>query len=223
MSAEDKANETESKIPIWENRKTCWVSRNRQTTPAWKKERIGRVRASLISEMCERVNRGPKIKSRTPEELARIICGLEPESTTPEHELAMLDGIAGEPIVREWYSKEIIKRPIKEVGLAVWKQDPNFSASLDGETKTENDEDAAIEIKIPEKLNEKFINVYESWGKGLNNPHPESYLFPSHYDQITAGSVITGKSGCYYIAACLRSKTCFHQYINTDYGLWNNV
>jgi hypothetical protein len=225
MSSDDQTYLEDKKVPIWESRKTCWVSQDKQSTQAWKDQKIGRITAGLISEICGRVNRGPKIKSRSPEELARVVCGLEPTTTLSDTELAMMDGIAGEPLVRNWYS-EVIQRPINEVGLAVWKQDPFFGASLDGESTYDDNKkevEAAVEIKIPEKFNQKFIEVYQSWGQGVSNPHPETYLFTSHYDQITAGSVITGKHGCYYVVACLKSRKCFHQYIYTDYELWNEI
>lgn len=205
---------------FWEERETCWVSSNKQCTPAWKKERIGRIPASLISEVCGRANYGPSIKTKEPEEIAEIICGLREKSFKPDNILAMEDGIVGEPLVRNWYSEEVLFRPIEQVGTAVWKKDIYFSASLDGETKTDEGKDAAIEIKIPGKLNKKFIEVFESWGKGLDNPHPESYIFASHYDQMTSGSIITNKDGCYYVVACLKDSTCFYQYIKTDIELW---
>ena len=205
---------------FWEERETCWVSSNIQCTPAWKAERIGRIPASLISEVCGRANYGPAIKTKEPEELAEIICGIREKSFKPDNLLAMEDGIVGEPLVRNWYSDEVLHRPITQVGTAVWKKDLYFSASLDGETKTDEGKDAAIEIKIPGKLNKKFIEVYESWGKELSNPHPETYIFASHYDQMTAGSVITNKDGCYYVVACLKDSTCFYQYIKTDIKLW---
>lgn len=216
----DYSNE---KVPIWQSRSTCWVSSGEQGGQQWKDERLGRIQASYISKVCGRTNYGPNFIEESPEELAQNICGLKEESFKPEQELAMQDGVFYEPYVREWFSEKVLHRSIKKVGLAVWKKDPVFGASLDGETKNDENLDAAIEIKVPEKLNRKYIEIVQSWSKGLCNPHPDSYIFKSHYDQITAGSVITGKHGCYYIVACIKGAICFHQYIETDYDLWNTI
>lgn len=209
---------SDTEVPIWEARKTCWVSLAKQCSVEWKEKRIGRIPASLISEACGR----SIINKRPPEELAETICGLK-SNFKPDHLLAMENGIIGEPYVRDWYSKKILDRPISEIGVAVWKEDPYFSASLDGETTNDKNQPAAIEIKIPEKLNDKYIDVCQSWSMNLNNPHPNSYIFSSHYDQMTTGCIITDKAGCYYVVACLRSKTLFHQYLSTDYELWKNI
>lgn len=209
---------SDTKMSIWEARKTCWVSLAKQCSTEWKQKRIGRIPASLISEACGRST----INNRTSKELAELICGLT-TNFKPDHLLAMENGIIGEPYVRDWYSQRILKRPIEEVGVAVWKEDPYFSSSLDGETFDEKNRPVAIEIKVPDKFNEKYIEVCRSWSMNLNNPHPDSYIFSSHYDQMTAGCVITDKVGCYYIVAHLKSKTMFHQYLPTDTELWNNI
>lgn len=208
----------DNEVPIWEARKTCWVSLAKQCSDEWKQKRIGRIPASLISEVCGR----NKINNRSRKELAEIICGIK-STFKPDNLLAMENGIIGEPYVREWFSKKILNKPITEVGVAIWKEDPFFSASLDGETLNKDLQPAAVEIKIPEKFNGKFIDVCMSWDKDLNNPHPDSYIFSSHYDQMTAGSVITNKAGCYYVVACLKEGISFHQYLGTNYNLWNNV
>ena len=205
-------------VPIWEARKTCWVSLAKQCSNEWKQKRIGRIPASLISEACGRST----INNRSARELAEVMCGIK-STFKPDNELAMENGIIGEPYVREWYSKKILHKPITEVGVAVWREDPYFSASLDGETLNYKDEPAAVEIKIPEKFNNKYIDVCQSWSKNLNNPHPSSYIFSSHYDQMTTGCIITNKAGCYYVVASIKGKALFHQYLPTDYDLWNNV
>lgn len=228
MSSDDVDLPQDEKMPLWQSRPTCWMSNDRQGTLGWGEKRIGCITASLISKVCGRVNYGPNIEEETPEEIAHIICGLSEKSFKPDQKLAMEDGIRGEPYVRKWFSEKISHQPIKEVGIAVWKTDPYMRASLDGETlyveEGQEPKEAAIEIKIPRELYRKYINVVQSWGKGLNNPHPESYIFHNHYDQMMAGSVITGKEGCIYIVAEINSTgDVFHQYIDTDYNLWNNI
>lgn len=215
--------EEDQLTPIWSVRNTCIVSLNKQNSPIWRKLRIGRCPASLISEICERTFHTDRYPKKSPQELASIICGLSDKYFTPEQELAMADGVLGEPYVREWFSNEILHRPINEVGVAIWNEDAYFCNSLDGETTNDEGEPAAIEIKVPGKMNSKYIDVVMSWGKKLNNPHPESYIFHNHYDQMTMGSVITNKKGCYYVVCCLNNGTAFYQYLDTDYELWEKT
>jgi hypothetical protein len=213
---------SEEEIPLWVERETCFISMNEQGGKIWMDNRIGCIQASLVSQICERTFHTEAFPKKSPKELARTLCGLSKSSFRPSQKLAMEAGVLGEPIVREWFSNEI-DRPITEVGVAVWKEDPFFRASLDGETTDEDGKPSAIEIKVPKKLNYKYREVFHSWGKGVNNPHPESYIFSNHYDQMTMGSVITNKNGCYYVVACMNEGTSFSQYINTDWELWNNT
>ncbi len=208
---------------IWEKRETCYMSLNKQGGKIWRSLRIGCIQASLISEICERTFHSEKFPKKSLEELAEITCGLSKLSYSNTQELAMSDGIIGEPLVRNWFSKDIIKKPIYEVGVAIWKKDIYFRNSLDGETENENSEPAGVEIKVPKELNKKYIEIAQSWGKNLNNPHPESYIYRNHYDQMTAGNVITGKKGGYYVVACLNSGQAFYQYLETDYDLWEKT
>jgi hypothetical protein len=203
----------------FEERKTCYIYQAPQSSEEWMSARYGAITASSISEICDRSFFNVK---KSPQELALTICGLTQNSYCNNLSVALQDGILGEKYIREWFSTDILKTPINEVGIALWKQDPFFRASLDGEALY-NEEDIAIEIKIPGKINKKLIDVFHSWSKKLNNPHPDSYIFRSHYDQMTAQCVITGKTGCYYVVACINDGTSFYQFIDTDYDLWNNV
>lgn len=208
--------------PIWKKEETCYFSLNEQGGEVWKKLREGCIQASLISQICERTTHNKNFPKKTPEELALTLCGLTKSSYTPSIKLAMEDGIIGEPIIRNWFSESVLKEPIKEVGVAVWNKDPFFRASLDGEVDVGGIK-SAIEIKIPQKFNSKYREVFHSWGKGVSNPHPDSYIFRNHYDQMTTGSVITDKNGCYYVVACINDGTSFYQYIDTDWDLWEKT
>jgi hypothetical protein len=231
MSVPEYVDEVESEddqlrdeeVPLWDIRETCYMSLNRQGSAVWKNLRIGCIQASLIGEICERTHHNDKFPQKTPRVIAETLCGLTKFSYSATQALLMSNGIRGEPIIRNWFAKEIIRTPITEVGVAVWKSDPYFRVSLDGETKAEDNSDAAVEIKIPEYLNKKYIEVFHSWGRGVNNPHPDEYIFRNHYDQMTMGSVVTNKSGCWYVVACMRDSNAFYQYINTDTELWNKV
>jgi len=222
-SYDPSSDSDEDTCPIWEMRETCSMSLNKQGCEIWKQLRIGRNQGSLMAEICERSFHNEKYPKRTPEELAKILCGLSKQSYTNTQQLAMSDGVNGEPYIREWFSKDIIKRPIRQVGAAIWNKDPYYVTSLDGETENDEGDLAAIEIKIPGKINRKYIEVFHAWSKGVNNPHPESYIFRSHYDQITTANIITGKNGCYYVVACLNDGTAFHQYLDTDHELWEQT
>jgi hypothetical protein len=213
----------DEETPIWDIRETCIVSLNRQHGKIWEKLRIGCLQASLMSEICERTIHNELYPKRPPEELANIVCGLSKSSFTYTQELAMADGTIGEPYVRDWFSKEILHRPINEVGVAIWNKDQYFRNSLDGETTNDEGEPAAVEIKVPKRIHPKYVHIVQSWGKKLNNPHPESYIFHNHYDQMTTGNIITNKHGCYYVVSCLNDGTAFYQYIDTDYELWEKI
>lgn len=216
---ENKQNKTENGL-TFEERDTCYIYSAKQGSEEWHSARYGNITASQISEVCGRSYYGEK---KSPHRLALKICGLTKDSFSNNQKLAMEDGVLGEAPVRNWFSEQIINKPINELGIAIWKQDTFMRASLDGETEYINGDPSAVEIKIPTKMNSKLIDIAKSWSLRLNNPHPDSYIYQSHYDQMTMGSVITGKTGCYYVVACIKEKIAFYQYINTDLDLWYNI
>ncbi len=186
---------------------TYWESLDRQGSKEWLNLRIGRITMSSISSCCNRSS-FPVDKDK----LANQICGFETIETNPY----MQHGIVSEPLIRKWYS-ENLNYPIKEVGLAIWKKDPRFGGSLDGEINSEE----GIEIKAPRKMYNKLVEYIESKKKGYK--YEEGYhehIFNSHYDQMTGNGVITNKKYMHYVVVCTDTQKAFVQRLPVDYELW---
>jgi hypothetical protein len=186
---------------------TYYASLDTQGSEEWHKLRYGRITMSNISAC---VGRSSYYYDK--EDLARKICGLEKTQTNSYME----HGIITEPLIRSWYS-EIIEKPIKEVGLAIWKNDYRFGGSLDGEIN----EEEGIEIKAPNKMYHKLIDYIESKKKGYAYPPGyHEHIFNSHYDQMIGNAVITGKKYMHYVVVCTDTQQAFIQKLPVDTELW---
>jgi hypothetical protein len=193
----------------FEEHDTYFASLNQQCSEEWHKLRYGRITMSTISACTGRAG-----YSVNKEELARKICGLEKTVTNSYME----HGIVTEPLIRSWYSGTL-QKPIKEVGLAIWKKDMRFGGSLDGEI----DDSEGIEIKAPNKMYYKLIEYIESKKKGYK--YPEGYhehVFNSHYDQMTGNAIITNKKYMHYVVVCTDTQQAFVQRFPVDTELWEN-
>jgi hypothetical protein len=191
----------------FEEHETYHASLNEQGTEEWHKLRYGRITMSNISACTGRAG-----YYTDKEELARKICGLEKTSLNSYME----HGITTEPIIRKWYS-ETINKPIKEVGLAIWKKDFRFGGSLDGEIN----EEEGIEIKAPNKMYHRLIEFIESKKKGYSYPPGyHEHIFNSHYDQMTGNAVITNKKYMHYVVVCTDTQQAFIQRFPVDTQLW---
>jgi hypothetical protein len=191
----------------FEEQPTYFASLDEQGTEEWHNLRYGRITMSNISGC---VGRASYYCDKN--ELARKICGLikTPTNNYMEH------GITTEPIIRKWYS-ETIDKPIKEVGLAIWKNDYRFGGSLDGEINTEE----GIEIKAPNKMYHKLIEYIESKKKGYSYPTGyHEHIFNSHYDQMTGNAIITNKKYMHYVVVCTDTQQAFIQRFPVDTELW---
>lgn len=192
---------------IFKEYETYQASLDEQGTEEWHKLRYGRITMSNLSACTGRAS-----YYINKEELARKICGLEitPTNSYMEH------GVIAEPIIRKWYS-ETIDKPIKEVGLAIWKKDYRFGGSLDGEIN----EEEGIEIKAPAKMYYKLIEYIESKKKGYSFPSGyHEHIFNSHYDQMTGNAVITNKKYMHYVVVCTDTQQAFVQRFPADIQLW---
>lgn len=192
----------------FEDKGTYYAASGKQGGDEWLRLRNGRITMSQISAC---VGRSP-IKKNLEEE-AEYICGIKKINFN----LYMTHGQDMEPVIRNWYS-DYIEKPIKEVGLAVWKKDFRFGGSLDGEI---NDFEG-IEIKAPQKMYQKLINYVEAKKKGFTFvPGYHEHIFNSHYDQMTGYGVITGKKFMHYVVVCSDTQQAFIQKFPVDYELWN--
>jgi hypothetical protein len=198
----------------WIEYPSYYLSTSPQGSEQWLKERIGRITMSNISNCSYRAS-----YKQPSEDIVNGICGIK-KMEAPQNTIYMDHGIKMEPIIRNWYSEEIIKKPIKEVGLAVWKKDNRFGGSLDGEIDSEE----GIEIKAPRKMYFKLVEYIESKKKGYkfyNTNH--DHIFNSHYDQMTGNGVITNKKYMHYVVVCTDTQNAFIQRFSVDYDLWDNV
>ncbi|CAH6418648.1 Hypothetical protein POVN_LOCUS367 [uncultured virus] len=199
----------------WEDRKTCWISLNKQGGIVWKRLRIGAITMSMISKIAKRV---PRFMQTPPDELARQICGLSEPYFPPEALARMNVGSKGEPILREWDAKEL-GVVIKEVGIGVYKKDPRFRGSMDGDIN----ESDFCEYKIPERMYRQLIEFIEAIKKGYTPPPSEhSHIFNSHYDQMIGNAEIHGKQRCNYVVCAASNSTVYRQWVPADPDHWNN-
>lgn len=216
---------------LWDNRKTCVISMNKQGGTVWTALRKGRGTMSYAAAMSGHIR--PDLFTRfytSKEELAKVIVGTSSKSFDPESASLMAHGVVAEPIIRTWYSEKIVKAPIAEVGLAIWKEDPRFGGSLDGEFTSfvgEGDSKVAveegIEIKAPNKMYWKLVDHAEAIKKGFTpEPGYHSHVFDSHYDQFMGNGVITGKKFMHYVVVANDGKgTAYHQVFPVDPDYWS--
>jgi hypothetical protein len=198
----------------WIDYPSYYLSTAPQGSEQWLKERIGRITMSNISNCTYRAS-----YKQPHEDTVDSICGIK-KMEAPQNIAYMDHGIKMEPIIRNWYSETIVRKPIKEVGLAVWKQDNRFGGSLDGEIDSEE----GIEIKAPRKMYFKLVEYIESRKKGYrfyNGDH--DHIFNSHYDQMTGNGVITCKKYMHYVVVCTDTQNAFVQRFPVDYDLWDNL
>ena len=186
---------------------TYKLSLSSQGSEEWHRLRCGRITSSTLSQCTNRS--GFKTSKH---ETASRICNLEKFETNSY----MQHGITMEPIIRNWYS-ESINKPIKELGIAIWKKDPRFGGSLDGEIN----EEEGIEIKAPNKMYQRLIEFIEAKKKGYSfYPGYHEHIFNSHYDQMTCNGVITDKKYMHYIVVCTDTQKAFTQRFPVDVELW---
>jgi hypothetical protein len=186
---------------------TYKLSLAQQGSDEWKKLRCGRITSSNLSSCIGRAS-----FKTSKYEIANKICNLcEIESNS-----YMQHGIEMEPIIRDWYS-DAINKPIKELGIAIWKKDCRFGGSLDGEIDSEE----GIEIKAPNKMYQRLVEYIESKKKGYNfYPGYHEHIFNSHYDQMMGNAIITNKKYIHYVVVCTDTQKAFVQRFPTDVELW---
>ena len=194
----------------FDERKTCWVSKAPQGSDTWYKLRKARITSSNLATCT-----GRSSYRVARDELANRICKDEEYETN----MFMKHGITMEPIIRDWYS-DTIRKKINETGIAIWKKDPRFGGSLDGEIEDEE----GIEIKAPYKMYHRLIEYIESRKKGYNfYPGYHEHIYNSHYDQMVGNAIITDKKHMHYIVVCTDTQQAFVQRFPVDVRHWENV
>lgn len=199
---------------MWKEYSTYNLSLHSQGTDEWKNLRIGRITMSTISSCV-----GRSMYKTDPNEICDIICGV----TKISNNAYMEHGVKMEPIIRDWY-QDTLGKSIKELGLAVWKKDPRFGGSLDGEILDSESNDFSlegIEIKAPRKMYWRLIEYIESKKKGYSfYPGYHEHIFNSHYDQMIGNAVITNKKAMHYVVVCSETQQAFVQRFPIDLEHW---
>lgn len=199
---------------MWKEYSTYNLSLHPQGTDEWKNLRVGRITMSTISSCV-----GRSMYKTDPNEVCDIVCGVTKISSNAYME----HGVKMEPIIRDWY-QETLGKPIRELGLAVWKKDPRFGGSLDGEildSDYSEQSSEGIEIKAPRKMYWRLIDYIEAKKKGYSfYPGYHEHVFNSHYDQMTGNAVITNKKSMHYIVVCSETQQAFVQRFPVDIDLW---
>lgn len=197
----------ENGIISFHEKETYYDTFGPQGGEEWLNLRVGRITMSQISAC---VGRSGFTADKEFE--ARKICGLE-KIKCNEY---MFHGKVTEPMIRDWYAA-MINRPIKEMGVSIWKKDFRFGGSLDGVI----DEREGIEIKAPAKMYQKLIDYIEAKKKGYTfEAGYHEHVFNSHYDQMTGYGVITNKKFMHYVVVCTDTQEAFVQKFPVDYQLW---
>ena len=199
----------------WQDRPTCMISTAPQGGPRWHQLRLYSISMSNLSQVC---GRGGRYQVPAPQ-LARRICGLEKEVFSEEAMSRMSAGNRDEPMLRAWHSA-LIKKPIYEVGVGVWKQDPRFRGSMDGDL----DDGTFAEYKTTQQMYRAYIEFIESLKyHTAAPPSPYRHIFDSHYDQMTGNAIIHGKTACRYIVYARADAVVYMQDIPVDRDHWDKL
>ncbi len=200
---------------IWEDKNTYWLSKNKQGSNKWKKERLCSITQSKISSYSNR-----SMYFSSPEENAKLCCGI----THLEKNIFMEIGTYGEKFLRNWYQNELFKTYgnkyiVKEVGLGIWKKDPRFRGSLDGDV---NDE-LCVEFKIPVKISKKLIDHIKNLNNNLKNEINYDHIKTDDYDQMQGNMVIHNKKYCDYVVYSHVDKLLYYERIPVNYDHFYNI
>jgi hypothetical protein len=209
---------TRDKMSKWTQRATCSVSNASQGTKEWLLERVGCLSASKAASWSSR-SRFVTGESELLQE-ARYYCGLDTKIFSPSQEEAMRVGRDGEGPLREYHERLLNSRalrlqieqpqgarvrsqpsealPVKvnQLGLAVWRENPIFRCSVDGEI----DEDTIVEYKIPSRMSHSLVSRVEQAKRGIKTlPGDYSHIYNDHYDQMMMNCAILNKRQCWYV------------------------
>ena len=197
----------------WLDRDTYWLSTIPQGTPLWDGCRKYRLTGSNFG-----IAAGHS-KFKTPSQLADEIAGItKPEIPAYNREL-MAYGTSREPIARKWYEQRY-GVTVKEVGLAVWKQNPYLGCSSDGIVMSESpqshgmsdvaESDLLLEIKSVKKMYEPVKKYMQAIHEGFQPPpFYHDHMWTTHYDQIQGNLAIMNKKWCDYVVYCEPESSVF--------------
>jgi len=212
----------------WIDKGSYWLSNEPQPSEKWKDLRVGRITMSTISKLTLRSS-----YKDDPIDVARCLLGLSPlkvltQEQIDKREVNFARGHKVEAISRDIYSKKI-NMPIAELGLAVWKEDMRFGASLDGEIRFENGEIHGVEFKAPATMYKSLIEHIEAIKKGFTPPPGYiKHIMVDHYDQMTGCGAIIGAKKMHYVVSEIPtirnpSGAFYTQILDVDMDHWKNL
>ena len=181
-------------MALWTRERSLYYFNGEQRSEEWFLARKNRLTASNVSAAVGRTTYGKK-EVDLPSEIAANIRG---ETEKTEINEAQAQGINYEAGIRVEYEKRngVV---VREVGFVFNIDRPHLGVSPDGLVG----EDGLIEIKCPQKIYERLLDVCEGRTKPyyLKDGIP-SYIFPSHYDQMQTQMAVLGKKWCDYVVYC---------------------
>ena len=199
-------------VSEWIDRGRYLENKSKQGSEAWLKARIGRITSSTGGTLLG------KSQFKTPEEIGRIIAGVEKEIFAPKNIEYMAHGSKFEFYARRWF-EETYKCKVIERGLCVLKDNPIIGASVDGDIVGT---DGCIEIKCPQKMYRAISTYTENVSLGWVPPADYfDHIFPAHLHQCMQCSYVLGKKYCVYIVYCVDTQQVFTQKIPFSQEYWD--
>ena len=198
-----------------------WVDRGRyveftaaQKSQAWLGARIGIVTSTTGAALAG------KSSFKTPEQIGKIIAGVETEVFSEKSLDCMSHGNEFENPTRIWFEKTYNCK-VLERGLCVSKADPLIGGSVDGDIVGT---DGCIEIKCPQKMYRGIVSYTENVEHGWVPPADYyEHIFSSHLHQCFQNSWVLGKKYCVYIVNCTFTGQIFTQKIPFSQKYWDEV
>lgn len=150
---------------------------------------------------------------------ADIVCGLKEHEFTELQLENMNIGIKGESTIRKWYSNHI-QKPVREVGVSVWKKNKIFRGSLDAYVT----EEWCAEFKIPRQMYRPLIEYFECIKKGYTpEDNIQKNIYNSHYDQMIMNINIHNMLFCDYIVTSANTGQVYIDRIYNNEKHWNMI
>jgi hypothetical protein len=165
--------------------------------------------------------------SGDPNDEADYICGLKKKEFSSNNLYNMNNGIIGESELRKWDSENILKLPLIEVGLSVWKKNPIFRGSLDADPNINSTDNYGFfcEYKITQDdVYRPLVEYMESIKKGFKPPpYYNNHIFSSHYDQMTTNGIIHDRQYCHYVVKGFKTSNIYWENIPINYDHWEKI
>lgn len=202
----------------WKETDTTFFSTALQGTELWDRLHIGCISASKNSTFLD-------ISEFTcdKEEAWRQCLGLSDKSFNSKNINKNSPSVKLESIIRDWYGEKIGKK-IHNVGIAVWKKDTRFRASLDGMYKSDeslSEFDRGIEIKITNTghIYRPLLDNFSDKKRKNNYDH----IWTSHKNQLMQSMAVTGLKSIDYIVYGYKTGLVYIEEVKFDEKYWNDM